>query len=152
MADNISLRVSKESATGPLKALLTRAASVRGWINRYAYPTVIEHQRMRWASEGATEGDSWKPLNARYERYKLKKFAGYPGAGRKMLIATNRLVEGMTGDNPRHHYKLVTEKRLEVGTTIEYAKYVNEMRNIVDLAPETIQDLRDNLKKYLAGQ
>ncbi len=66
-----------------------------------------------------------------------------------MLVATGRLVDGMTGDNTGDHYKLVTETTLEVGTTINYAKYVNERRNIVDLSEATIKTLTDGLADYI---
>lgn len=149
MADTIGLKISVDGISEYFKGLSSRAGLVRGWLNRVAYPTIIAAQRMRWVSEGASEGASWRPLNPSYAMRKLKRYASYPGSGRKVLIATGRLVGGMTGDNQADHYKLVTDTRLEVGTTIPYAEYVNEDRNISDLGPATVADLDQKLRDYL---
>lgn len=66
-----------------------------------------------------------------------------------MLIATGRLVAGMTGDNPADHYKLVEDKRIYVGTRIEYAKYVNEKRDIVRLGRDTVVMIQNRWKDYI---
>lgn len=151
MADNIALRISTDGIKKKLDGMLTKASLAKGWLNRVAYPMVIEAQRMRWASEGASEGSSWAPLNTSYAIRKLKKYASSPGGGRKMLIATSRLVGGVTGDQAADHYKLVTDKMLMVGTTIGYAKYVNETRNFVKLGTATLKNLSDSLGEYLRG-
>jgi hypothetical protein len=151
MADNIKLTVSVDGIRDRLSGMLNRAGLVRGWLNRVAYPKIIAAQRRRWITEGGSEGQVWAPLNPMYATRKLRKFADYPGGGRKMLIATGRLVDGMTGDNTADHYKMVTDRTLETGTTIDYARYVSEKRNIVDLSEETKQDLIEGLSKYLRG-
>ena len=152
MADSIGVRISPDGAGNKLRGMLNRAGLVRGWLNRVAYPLIIEAQRIRWASEGASEGGSWPALNPAYAIYKLKKFAGYPGGGRKMLIATGRLVDSVTGDNTKEHYKLVEDKRLSVGTMVGYAKYVDEARPITKLSSATIQVLKRSLNQYLKGE
>ncbi len=149
MADNVSLTISVDGIGDYLKKMISRAGQVRGWLNRVAYPKIIKAQQMRWITEGASEGDGWAPINPTYARYKLRKYADYPGAGRKLLIATGRLYQGMTGENRADHYKLATETTLEVGTTVSYAKYVNETRNIVELSPETVESLVSGLSEYI---
>lgn len=152
MADNVFLKISEDGIKDYLGGMLNRANLVRGWLNRVAYPKIIQAQRRRWMTENESEGGKWEPLNPSYALRKLRKYRDYPGGGRKMLVATGRLVDGMTGDNTRDHYKLVTETTLEVGTTVSYARYVNEKRNIVDLSQETMDDLVDGLKDYLLGR
>jgi hypothetical protein len=151
MADNISLRISTDGIKKKFDSMTNKAMLAKGWLNRVAYPMIIEAQRMRWASEGASEGSAWAPLNASYAIRKLKKYKDAPGGGRKMLIATSRLVAGVTGDNTADHYKLVTDKMLMVGTRIGYAKYVNEARNFVKLGSATMKNLSDSLGEYLRG-
>ncbi len=152
MAENVSLKISVDGIGEYLNGMLDRTKLVRGWLNRVAYPMIIKAQQMRWMTEGASEGEGWAPINPRYAKWKLKKFADYPGGGRKTLIATSRLVKGMTGENLSDHYKLVTDRTLEVGTTINYARYVNETRNIVELGPETVDSLVQGLKDYILGE
>ena len=147
--DSVEVRISVDGISNTLNHMLDRGKLARGWLNRYAYPKLIEAQRMRWASEGASEGDSWVPLNPSYAIRKLKKYAAYPGSGTKMLVATGRLVESVTGDNQKEHFKFVTDTELQMGTIVPYAGYVSEVRDIVGLGDETIQDLKDSLREYL---
>lgn len=151
MADSVALRISVDGASKKLQQMINRSGLARGWLNRVAYPMIIESTRMRWASEGASEGRSWPALNPAYAMAKLKRFAAYPGGGSKMLIATGRLVESMTGEDTRDHFKLVEDKRLTVGTTVGYAKYVDEMRPITVLGSQTTTNLKSSLKAYLQG-
>lgn len=130
---------------------MSRGRLMSGWLNRVGYPLIIEAQRMRWASEGASEGDSWRALNPLYAMQKLKRFASFPGAGRKMLVATSRLVKSVTGDEMADHYKLVTDRSLETGTRVGYAKYVDEDRPFTKLGKATIQNLTDQLNAYIRG-
>ncbi len=151
MADSIGIHIDVNGINKTLTRMLDKSQKVRGWLNRVAYPKIIEAQRIRWASEGASEGDGWAELNTSYAIRKLTKFAGYPGRGRKMLIATGRLVDSVTGDDTREHYKLVTESRLEVGTLVAYAKFVDEKRNFTNLGLGTRTMLNDLLREYLGG-
>jgi phage gpG-like protein len=159
VADNVELRIDVDGIGKYLKGMLSRTQQVRGWLNRNAYQIIKNAQYMRWMTEGASEGEGWAPLNPKYAKYKLKKFRDYPGQGRKMLVATGRLASAMTGGKRTSQasiagdaYKLATDTSLEVGTTISYAKYVNEARNIVELSPETVQALEDELRDYLVGK
>ena len=151
MADNVSLKINVDGIGDLFKGMLDRAKVPRGYLNRVAYPVIIKAQQMRWMTEGASEGDGWAPLNPSYAKYKLRKYVDFPGGGRHMLVATNRLADGMMGKNMADHYKLVTDTSVEVGTTIPYAKYVDEKRNITDLSPETISELADGLRDYIVA-
>lgn len=149
MADNISLKLSVDGIGDYFRSMLKRSQLVRGWLNRVAYPIIIKAQRLRWMTQGASEGEGWAPLNPSYARYKLRKFAEFPGSGRKILIATGNLVNSVTGDDRKDHYKLVKENRLEVGTLLSYARFVNEARNFTDLGPDTEHKLATGLRDYI---
>lgn len=142
----------EDSVSKRFERMLKNPNLVRGFLNRVAYPMIIRFQRERWQSENATEGAPWDALDPLYARSKLKRFAIYPGGGRKMLIATSRLVKGVVGDVAADHYKLVEEKRLYVGTSVPYAKWVNKQRNFTRFGNESISKIRDELKKYIASQ
>ena len=149
MADSIDLNISLNGIQNKLSGMISRAGLVRGWLNRVGYPLIIEAQRLRWVSEGASEGKTWAALNPEYARYKLKKFADAPGGGRKMLVATGRLVDSVTGDNTKDHYKLVEETRLSAGSLVAYAKFVDEKRNFTILGDATIKNIADQLGEYI---
>ena len=125
-------------------------AGIRAWLNRVAYPKLLQVQLKRWQTEGSSEGETWAALNPDYARSKLKRFAGFPGGGRKMLIATGRLVQSMTGQSGEGR-KIVTENKLELVTTVPYAVYVDEKRDITGLSEETVDELVDELISYLMG-
>lgn len=149
----MSVKVTEKGITKYLSEMLKRAQKVDGWLNRVGYREIIRVQRKRWQTENKSEGKQWKPLKTeKYKRLKLRKYRDYPGGGRKLLIATARLVQSMTGDEKRDHYKLVIKSRLEVGTFVPYAKYVQEQRDIVGLSSETKSRLKKDLKDYLTGK
>lgn len=128
----------------------SEGSSVRGWLNRVAYPEIINAQLRRWQSEGASEGEKWQALNPAYARSKLKRFADYPGGGRKMLIATGRLVDSMTGRSEEGR-KIVQETKLTIVSTVPYGEYVDEVRDITSLSEKTVDRLIDSLIAYLVG-
>ncbi len=146
---NLKLDVAIDSATEFLHGMLDRAKMPAAWLNRVAYPELLRIQRRRWETEGASEGDPWLPLNDTYRAKKLKMFRDYPGRGTKMLVATGRLIDSMTKPGDPDHYKLVTEKRIEVGTQLEYAKFVGELRDITTLSQDTVDELLSDLGIYL---
>lgn len=53
-------------------------------------------QRMRWASDGSTEGRTWDPpMSPGYVKWKTRYFAGWAGGGTKTQLASSRLMAGM---------------------------------------------------------
>lgn len=142
-----------------LKKMADRAMLVDGWLNRVAYPSLLNVQRRRWQTEGQSEGVKWAPISSlEYKKRKLKKFADYPGAGRKLLIATARLGYSMTQDKylrseaarADDHYKIVSGSKLEMGTFVPYARYQEEQgRDITTLSEATKDGLSESLAEYI---
>ena len=139
---------------------ITKRASppdLRAWLNRYAYPQLLNVQLRRWQTEGASEGKKWAPLKPDYAKRKQTKFAAYPGGGRKMLIATARLVGSMSKTGHPDHRKMVTGNRLQLSSTVPYGEYINEgtknmpARDITTLSDATVKKFANELLKYLLG-
>lgn len=155
----MKLNVDTKSISKFFGDMLDRTNLVTGWLNRVGYPMLLKAQQMRWQTEGASEGVNWAPLTSRnYKTYKLKRFADYPGGGRKTLIATGRLAYSMTlssnlesnKSKDGDHYKLVQGNKLEMGTFVPYAKYQQQAdRDMVTIGPDTEQALVDNLRDYI---
>jgi len=143
------MRVIRNGILDYLQGVAGRAKLPQGWLNRVGYPMVINFQIARWQTEGASEGVLWKRLNERYRISKLERFKDYPGAGKKMLVATNRLYPSMTGRE--ESYKLVTNSRIEAGSFVPYGNDVNQERDITTLGDESVQKVVDGLLKYLMG-
>jgi hypothetical protein len=127
-----------------------RANLAAGYLNRVVYPQILQLQLNRWRTEGASETGQWAPINPKYAQYKIRKFAAYPGGGRHLLIATGRLVDSMTKPSSRDHFKLVTNSRLEVGTKVDYASFVDEKRAIASLSKSTRDEFVRGFVRYVA--
>lgn len=149
MAKNKGVHFSVNGIADHLNGMAERSKRLTGWLNRVAYPELLKVQRVRWQTEGSSEGDKWVALEPNYKRSKLKKFADYPGGGTKMLVATSRLVGSMTGDNKADHWKLVKGNQLTMGSIVPYAGYVDESRNITALSDDTVSRLARMARAYI---
>lgn len=149
MSEN--LQSIQTGVTMNLQAKIARGKSLRGWIDRVAYPQYQNLQRERWMTEGASQGTSWPSLNPKYEKYKARKFASFPGGGTKMMIATSRLFNSVIGDDLENHRKIATDTSLEVFSTLDYAQYPNVRRNFTDFSQATMEDLANQAAQYIMG-
>ena len=123
----------------------------RAFLNTNIYRQYQAYQKQRWETQGASEdseGKEWKELNPKYKEYKLKKFAKYPGAGEKMLVATNRLVKSVIGPSADHR-KIVEGYRLVIQTTTPYAEYVNQVRDFKKFSDQTMKNIRQDIEDFL---
>lgn len=154
-----------------LDAMLKRSKSLRGYLNRVVYRQYQDAQLQRWMTEGASEGAKWKALSPSYAKYKTIRYGGgprrrggnwasYPGAGTKTLIATGTLVSGVIGPmqgsssfglrlGSENHRKVVTERSIEIHTTVSYAEKVNEIRQFVGLGRATSQKIAQGVMRYI---
>lgn len=149
----MNFSVAVRANLGSLPKLLDPAQLSRGYLNRVAYPKLVKYQAKRWQTENVSvTGSPWEPLNETYRTRKIKMAAryGWPRGGRSIGVRTGRLFRSMTGLDKSEHYKLVTEKRIEFGTLVEYAGYFNAQRDIVEISDQMIDDLAQDLANYLA--
>lgn len=138
--------IGNKSILQDLEGMLGRGDRlIQGYLNRVVYKQYQNAQRKRWISVNTTEGDKWKELDTKYLRRRRVK---WPAAGDRVLIASGSLQKSMIGPGDQH-YKLVTAKRLEVGTSLFYAKYVDEIRDITHFGETTRKQITDGLMKYL---
>lgn len=149
MAQNKGVTISVNGIANTLNAMAERSKLVTGWLNRVAYPELLKVQRVRWQTEGSSEGEKWDELNPSYRTAKLRKFRDYPGGGRKMLVATSRLVGSMTGDNKAEHWKLLKGNELQMGSIVPYAGFVDDSRDITSLGDATVDRLVRSLRAYI---
>jgi len=135
-----------------LKEMVQQANRTRDFLERVVYKTYLKAQMKRWMSEGRSDGfgslPGWKALNAQYAEQKKVRFAEFPGRGKKMLIATNRLFNATTGKGPGHK-KIVSEKSVIVGVDVPYAKYVNADRPFFIFSDEMMTGLKNKYRKFV---
>jgi hypothetical protein len=150
----VSAKVVKSGVTEALEKMVKRANLTEGYLNRVVYRQYQNAQRNRWRNinEGEDFGGEkpWAELNPIYENLKYRKFLDNPfGHGEKMLIATGRLFFGVVGPG-EDHQKIVTNKRIEISTTVPYAKYVDEARTFTEFSPIFWSKIYKGLRDYLA--
>lgn len=129
------------------KQMATIRAKARSYFAREVYKIFRKAQMQRWKTEGKSEGKKWKKLNKKYARYKRIKYASYKGHGRRMLIGTYTLFPSIVGQDKSHHYRIYTRTGLIIGTDLEYAKYVDEARNITSWSKSTKEKFKDAARK-----
>lgn len=134
--------------TKRLDAMISRERAVKGYLARNVYRQYQKAQLERWKTEGKSEGVSWSTLNERYRAAKLSRFAAYPGGGRKMLIARDRLRPSIVGPHTEHRL-LVTERSIRIATVTPYASYVNEARNFSVFRRERIREWTNGVRDYV---
>lgn len=124
-----------------LQGMVNRANAMQGFLNRNIYRMYQNAQRDRWITENQSEGRQWDKLSPGYSKYKPKKYANYPGGGRKMMIATGRLAAAAQGKSPEL-YKIATNKQLILTIKgIEYASHADESRTISKWSNETMDKM-----------
>lgn len=135
-----------------LNGMLTRSKAMSSYLNRVLFRKYQKAQLERWQTEGASEDLQWQPLNKDYERWKKKKFAAYPGSGNAMMIATDRLRSGATGEDSAYYYKMVTDDKFVVGINLgalPYAPYPGVLRSYMKFKEETLDGWRRGLSAYI---
>lgn len=158
---NVKLKLSADGIGDFFRGMLDRARQIDGWLNRVAYPELLRYQAQRWKTQNANAGGTWKPVSEKYAKWKSKKYGAFPGGGRKTLIARGKLAYSMTlqsslaaseAATKDDHYKLVAGNKLEMGSFVRYAKFVEAQgRDITSLSNEFTKDLAKRLGEYLTG-
>lgn len=77
----------------------------------------------------------------------------YPGAGRRMMVATGALANSVIGkgfgDQAKGHYVLATNKALTIGTRIPYASHANDKRPFFRFKLAFHQKIRRAAEHYI---
>lgn len=127
-----SPRKFEEKVDRIFRKMLTQNSTFIAWANReWVQELYAIAQIKRWETKGASEGKTWKPLNPRYVKWKKRFYEGSPGGGRKMMIASGRLLAGVLPPQTRpfsdpesreNFRKIVKTRSIVLATTVPYAK------------------------------
>jgi len=159
---------------GIIAQMVKAASDPRGFLTRVAYPAYQNAQRERWMTEGASQGNKWKPLNKMYREYKLRRYGGgtkyawiggqgqgrpwqpagkwptYPGKGSKMMVATNTLMPSVTGDSTKNHRRIIDARSMKIFTTVDYAEQADNARSFTIFKSSFSRDLQAEYESYVA--
>lgn len=130
--------------------MINSATDIRAYFNTVVLEQYKNAQRERWMTENASEGSRWKDLNTDYAASKLTRFAGFPGGGRKMLIATGKLFENVF--SPRKVVKPRTMELFVSTSDVPYARYVDEERPFMRFGRTTRSEILDGIRNYLLSR
>ncbi|PNK59463.1 phage virion morphogenesis protein [Psychrobacter sp. FDAARGOS_221] len=98
---------------------------------------LTESTKERIADEKKTpEGTAWKPLTEKYARYKSRKSSG------GLLVYTGMLLQSIT-------YNVPTQRKVVVGATEEYAKYVQAERPFLGISNDDSNAIIKHIKRAL---
>lgn len=148
MSDGASLKASGTIEKN-IQGMLKRSRQMQGWLNTVAYKTYQNAQRERWMTEGDSQGSKWLPVNPEYAKRKAVKFASAPGGGTKTLIASGTLQKSVIGPGAGFK-KLTTTTSLTILTTLQYAKFVDDVRSFSTWVPSFKEDLAKKAMAYMA--
>lgn len=147
----VKLRKVEDTATKRIEDMINKGRSSRAFFAKYVRPAYQEAQRKRFATENTSEGPKWANLSPNYAKHKLEKFKGFPGGGRKINIATGRLVDALLLKNKEDAHELIFETSYVIKFGVPYAKYVNEVRPIVEFRKEFYDDLKKKCTQWMIG-
>jgi phage gpG-like protein len=143
-----SIKILKDDVTGKLQKMVEAMDDNRAFIKRAVIPMYSNAQRKRFVTENRSEGDQWLPIKQSTLNYKLKNFSDYPGGGKKMLIRTGDLYKSLFPGGDKN--KTLVEKRSFVTLTeVDYAKYVDEVRPLMEFRTLK-QAIKEKYVRFLA--
>lgn len=151
----------KDTVSDRLKAMIEKGKSAEGFFAQVAYPEYRNAQRKRFLTENDSQGNKWSPLNAKYKEWKRVNYAGWVGDGQKTNIRSGRLItsllgksfgEGESVDGTKEHRLMIQDKFMLVGTTVPYAKHVDDVRPIMQFKKEFIDSLKTKYLHYVVSK
>lgn len=148
MADSAGISFVSNGVDKLIKKLTDRSNKIDAGLARDVTTMFSNAQRKRWMTEGGSEGKTWDRLNPTYEKYKRTRYAGFPGGGRKLLIATGQLVAASTGVDTKYFARLIDKNRITFVIKVPYAKYVNEHRDFIKFSPATRKKIVKRLAEW----
>jgi hypothetical protein len=144
------MQILRSDVTKKLFSKISRMDDIAGFANRVLYPKYREKQIERWEIENKSEGDPWPALEKSYVKVKLRRFAKYTYAGRRMGVATGRLLKSAVGPHADH-------KKVRLGggflvlTSVPYAPHFDRSRRITGFSQRTQDEFMDMVRRYLLG-
>lgn len=146
-----SVTTQKDGIRQSLKAMLSRAGMVAGFMQRVTFEELKLAQEQRWITENQSEGSAWTRLDPTYASYKKKRWASSPGGGTKMMIASGTLVAAATGRGPGM-IKLISDTSFVVSIdkgVVPYAEYAAETRPIMRFSDSTVNRWKKQIADYI---
>lgn len=147
----MSVKKLSDGIERKLDAMVKRVNTMPQFFLRNVKRRYLAAQKVRWMNENSDsklKGGAWAPLSEPYATEKPKRFKAFPGAGQKLLIAKNTLVNSILGLSTDYR-EVVGDRTYIVSTTVPYATFVDEKRSITGFTETFYDDVRTDLRKYV---
>jgi hypothetical protein len=152
MSNRVSIARIEKGVTRRMDEMLARAKASEQFFTRVIKKAYLNTQQSRWKTENAfpfCAGGEWTALDSKYAERKKRDFAGFPGQGRLMMIATGRLYDSIMGKS-KDYREIVTNRSIAWATTVPYAKYANEARTFSAFSKDFYGNLGKFYSEYVA--
>jgi len=155
----------KNDFTIKVDKMLSQAGSIPAAMARI-YPMYQRFQTQRFMTENESQGNRWAPLSEKYSARKPRQFASYPGSGSKLMIATGTLAGAVIGPGApfpgtdRHRFITTTtgmtiaveqSGKNAAGKPFDYVEHAAEIRPIMTFNSDSIDQMKEELKKFILG-
>lgn len=151
------------------KMLDTSRAPKAGFARIYKLYQKFQTERFQTSggSERPLAKSPWKSLTKEYADKKLKQFKSYPGGGRKIGIATGTLAGAVIGPGApfsgtdKHRAQFTTKSMIievelsgknAAGKPFNYGSYFDEERPLMEFNPKHLDQMQDELSKFIFGE
>lgn len=145
------VKITRAPIFEKLTKMYTRASDMRAFLNTTVFDMYRQAQIKRWMTENVSEGSKWKKLTPNYKKWKLKRYASFPGGGRKLLIATGLLSRSAIGQDVSGFRKIVNDRSLIINiseTRIPYARDVAKARPFMRFGKKTKEKIKRAMMNY----
>ena len=148
----VIFKIVEDGIETTLKNIAYRSTDFRPLFKARIYPNYQQLQIERWKKHGGYPNfpSKWEPLNKVYKRKKLSIFKNFPYRGTKDLVATGRLIASVVGPSskmksqghsPTDHRVLFSKRKMQVYTTVPYAKFqVEQGRDLFQFTKKGVWD------------
>jgi len=99
----------------------------------------------RFDREVDPNGKKWKPLSKKYNKAKLKK---YKGKRSKLNVDTSVMRTSITSNADALAKYNLSNDRVQFGTNVKYAKYVQQIRPFIGMDKQDIKDIGELFAIY----
>lgn len=149
------IKKTEDAVTAKLDLMIERGRSVRAFWMRKVLPRYVAAQKSRFITENESQTGRWLAINTAYAKYKTVKYKSFPGGGRKLLIATGRMMQALILDNKNDIGVVATDESLVIALKtqdkFEYPKFVAMMRPIMSFTNDFKKEIKADLITYLKG-
>ena len=155
MADSATIDSVEKGVTKRLMSMVKNCQTIDAYLNGPFLKKFQTAQIKRFETENSSEGKTWAPLNPAYKKWKLKKFAAYPGGGNVIMVREDRLRKGAQAQDSQFYYKIVTQTQFVLGVSLDsvpYAAYAGESRPYMQFSDETISKWKKGIASFIRGQ